>query len=359
MKVPYGGVIGIVVLILLSGCAQPQFSDEQWKQKTESARTSQLYDKHFQDGRFFNPWMKDSRRSFSALLTWRLSPKQSYTEEEETYLPKVLKNAKEQVLEHKDKDFILWIGHGTYLIKTGEIIWLLDPMFSQRAVLPARKTPPALTAADINALFPQVNVIISHNHYDHLDSDSIEDLSGNTHFYVPVGLKETLRDWQPSATITEMDWWDQIMLVEGFELHCLPAQHWSIRAFDAANASLWASYMIVTPKRTIYFGGDSGYFIGYREFGKKYEKIDYALLPTTAYHPRWFMHYAHMNVKEAVQAFFELGATYFVPTQWGTFRLGDNPAGYPMLDLKQHIKENQLDPQRFLILDIGQMLLLD
>lgn len=292
------------------------------------------------------------------LITWQLSSIQPYTEEEENHLPAVLKNAKAQILKNSGKDFILWIGHGSFLIRTGTHIWLLDPMFSKRALLPARKTPPALTAKDINELFSRVNVVMSHNHYDHLDADSIKALSDDTHFYVPLGLGETLRDWQPNAKTIEMDWWQKIELATGYELHCLPAQHWSRRAFETENGSLWASYMLVTPKWTIYFGGDSGYFVGYREFRKKYASIDYALLPTTAYHPRWFMSYPHMNVEEAVRAFFDLGANYFIPTQWGTFRLGDNPPGYPALELKRHIKRNRLNPQQFIDLEIGQLLLM-
>jgi len=359
MKTSVWLALFIAALILLTNCSQPNFNEEKWKQQVEATQTANLYNSHQADGQFFNPWMKDERRSFTALMRWRLSSRQPYTEEEEAYMPRVLDNAREKVLNSNNKDFLMWIGHGSYLIKTGKIIWLLDPIFSKRALLPARFTPPALTAKDINELFPQVNVIISHNHYDHLDADSIEDLSENAHFYVPLGLAETLRGWQPKAKITEMDWWDQIKLTDGIELHCLPAQHWSLRAFDSANSSLWASYMIISPNKTIYFGGDSGYFVGYREFGKKYPNIDYALMPTTAYHPRWFMHYAHMNVDEAIQAYIELGADYFIPTQWGTFRLGDNPPGHPALDLKRIIKQNQLDPQRFLLLDIGEMVLIN
>ncbi|MBU2453237.1 MAG: hypothetical protein KJ668_07980, partial [Proteobacteria bacterium] len=136
----------------------------------------------------------------------------------------------------------------------------------------------------------------------------------------------------------------------------LPAQHWSLRISQKRNRSLWASYLLVTPSATLFFGGDSGYFKGFREFGKKYPDIDYAFMATTAYHPRWFMHHQHMNVKEAVKGFEELGARFFIPTQWGTFHLGSEPAGYPGLDLNRHIKENRLDPARFNIMDIGQIL---
>ncbi|MCG6537286.1 MAG: MBL fold metallo-hydrolase, partial [Syntrophales bacterium LBB04] len=94
---------------------------------------------------------------------------------------------------------------------------------------------------------------------------------------------------------------------------------------------------------------------GYREIGRIYPNIDYALLPTTAYHPRWFMHYAHMNVEEAIYAFRDLGAKHMIPTQWGTFHLGNEPIGYAALDLKRTIKHKGLDPSRFIFMDIGQV----
>ncbi len=153
-----------------------------------------------------------------------------------------------------------------------------------------------------------------------------------------------------------MDWWEEIDLKKGSKLICLPAQHWSLRISQGRNQSLWASYLLITPSVTLYFGGDSGYFKGFREIGRKYPGIDYAFMATTAYHPRWFMHFQHMNIEEAIKGFEELGARTFIPTQWGTFHLGSEPAGYPGLDLTRHIEKNHLDPVRFAIMGIGEIL---
>ncbi len=352
-------VIGCAaILFLVSACTPPNFSESDWLEKVESARVEQLYEPHEIDGVFFNPWMKIRDRTIE-VLKWKLTNAQSYTAEEEQYLPRVLPDTKSKIQMAGDRDFIAWLGHGSFLIRTGKAIWLLDPMFSKRALLPARFTKPALTAQDINELFPMVNVVISHNHYDHLDEDSISALSESYTFYIPKGLQKTVIQWQPRAHIVEMDWWQKKTLGDGYEIHCLPAQHWSRRAFDGFNTSLWASYMFITPEKQIYFGGDSGYFIGYREFGRKYPNIKYALMPVTAYHPRWFMHEAHMNAREAIQAFQDLGGRYFIPTQWGTFRLGDNPPGYTALDLKRNIKTLSLNPKHYLIPEIGQLIMLD
>jgi L-ascorbate metabolism protein UlaG (beta-lactamase superfamily) len=344
----------ISLIFIIHGCTPPQFNEKEWRNKVESTQVSLLYEKHYKDGVFFNPWLR-SDRGFSDFLKWKFTSSATYTDKEETYLPVVRSDAKAQIQENLTTDFILWIGHNSYLIKTGTQVWLLDPIFSNRAMLPARVTPPALTVEDVNELFPEVNVIISHNHYDHLDANSIEALSSKYIFYVPLGLKNVLQDWQPHAKIVEMDWWDKVKISDDFELHALPAQHWSKRVTAGRDETLWASFMIITPKTILYFGGDSGYFIGYRVFGRQYPTIDYALLPITAYHPRWFMHEAHMNVEEAILAFQDLNAKYFIPTQWGTFHLGEEPPGYPGLDLKKHISQNRLDENKFLILDIGEL----
>jgi len=261
---------------------------------------------------------------------------------------------KERILSHPSGDFIAWIGHGTFLLRLNGAYWLTDPMFSDRALIPKRVTPPALSGEDFNDLAGDLNVIVSHNHHDHLDKKSIRSLPARAGFFVPLGIKNIVESVH-SGNIREMDWWDSIDAGNGTRIVCVPAQHWSRRLGQETNGTLWASFILVSPGATIYFGGDSGYFVGYRELGKRFPQIDYALMPTTAYHPRWFMHYAHLNAHEAVKAFQSLGAMFFIPTQWGAFHLGDEPPGYPALDLKRTIGEMGLDPSRFLIMDIGQI----
>jgi N-acyl-phosphatidylethanolamine-hydrolysing phospholipase D len=251
-------------------------------------------------------------------------------------------------------DFIAWIGHGTFLLRLQGEYWLTDPIFSERALLPKRVTPPAMAGKELRDLAPRVNVLISHNHYDHLDVESIRSLPEDSRIYLPLGLKNYVESFH-KGPVQELDWWQEIKLGEGKKIICLPAQHWSRRIGQGHNETLWASFLLSTPGVTIYYGADSGYFIGYREFGKKFPNIDYALLATTAYHPRWFMHYAHVNIPEVLDAFHDLGAHYFIPAQWGTFPLGDEPPGYPALDLRRTIRERNLDPSHFRILDIGQI----
>jgi len=329
----------------------PPFDEVHWRRIVEKQDPALLYAPHVKDGRFFNPWLPMEEKGFGALIRWKLSAKTSYTEKEEQFKPSQLPGLSER-LQQQRGDFIAWIGHNTFLIRVNGQYWLTDPIFSDRALLPKRKTPPALTIEEFNGAVKKLNVLISHNHHDHLDKNSIRKLPADTRIIVPLGLGKLIQSWGRSS-VQEMDWWKSLDVGLGITLVCLPAQHWSRRLGQGYNESLWASFLLISPSLKIYLGGDSGYFAGYREIGRKYPGIDYALLPTTAYHPRWFMHYAHLNAEETLYAFQDLRARWLIPTQWGTFRLGNEPIGYPVIDLRRAMKSRGFDASRVVILDLG------
>lgn len=350
-------ILTALALIFCFSCspgAKKNFSEIQWAQQVEETRIEDLYAPHVREGRFYAPWMEMGDKSFLDVLGWKLFSTTDYTEEERSFLPRVIPDTARRI-EQTPGDFILWIGHNTFLIRINNLYWLTDPIFSKRALLPARKTLPALTLEELNSIVKDLHILISHNHYDHLDRASIEGLPADSQVFVPMGLKDEVMAMN-KKNVQEMDWWEEKESPQGFKLICLPAQHWSMRLGQGRNKSLWASWMLVTPGTTLYFGGDSGYFKGFREIGRKYPGIDYAFMATTAYHPRWFMQYQHMNIPEAVKGFQELKARFFIPTQWGTFHLGSEPAGFPGLDLKRYRDQEGLDPSRFKIMDIGQIL---
>jgi N-acyl-phosphatidylethanolamine-hydrolysing phospholipase D len=343
----------------LTSClfAPQPFDEESWRIRVAQSDPADLYLPHEENGVFFNPWMVGEKGRFSQFIKWRLTQKADYTEQEETYLPELEPGTLERIEKiPQDQDFLVWIGHATFLIRLSGAYWLTDPMFSNRALLPSRLTPPALSLKDLEELSGPLNIIISHNHYDHLDTASLQALPAHARVFVPTGLEGYVSSHH-DGEVLELDWWEHVKQ-EDVLLTSLPAQHWSRRIGQGRNSTLWASYMLESSKVRVYFGGDSGYFVGYQEFGRTFEQIDYALLPITAYQPRWFMHYPHMNVEEAIQAFTDLKAHSFVPTQWGTFRLGDNPPGYPMLDLERQIYANGLDQKRYIRPHLGQVIIL-
>lgn len=350
-------ILCITTAYACSPAEKKNFSESEWTSRVEATNIEALYAPHFENGRFFSPWMKMPDKSFLDVLGWKLFSKTNYTEEEKKFLPQIIPDTAKRI-ESTKGDFILWIGHNTFLIRVKDQYWMTDPVFSKRALLPARLTPPAMTLKEINTMIKDVNVVISHNHYDHLDRATMKRLPVNANIFVPKGLGTYVMGMN-KENVHEMDWWEETETENGFKLICLPAQHWSLRINQGKNHSLWASWLLVTPELTIYFGGDSGYFKGFREIGRKYPGIDYAFMATTAYHPRWFMQFQHMNIKEAVKGFDELGAAFFIPTQWGTFHLGSEPAGFPGLDLRRYIRKNSLDASRFKIMNIGEILLVN
>jgi N-acyl-phosphatidylethanolamine-hydrolysing phospholipase D len=330
------------------------FDEGKWREQVESQKVEKLYATHFSDGQFFNPWMPMEHGGPWRFLEWRLASKAEYSEEEKNHRPQFIPELKKRIQAMPEGDFIVWIGHSTFLLRLQGDYWITDPMFSERALLPKRITPPAITGEELRELTPRLNVLISHNHYDHLDEASIRSLPRDSRIYVPLGLKKYVESIH-QGEVQELDWWQEVALGGGKKLICLPAQHWSRRIGQGFNETLWASFLLITPETSVYYGADSGYFIGYKEIGRRFPHIDYALLSTTAYHPRWFMHYAHKSIPEALDAFHDLGAEVFIPTQWGTFQLGDEPSGYPALDLTRTIEERKLDPSRFLLLDLGEI----
>ncbi|HXE96385.1 MAG TPA: MBL fold metallo-hydrolase, partial [Dongiaceae bacterium] len=182
------------------------------------------------------------------------------------------------------------LGHSTVLMKLHGAFWLTDPMFSYRAspvqfAGPERFHAPPI---DIDELPPIKGVVISHDHYDHLDYDSIMKLAGKTEYFLtPLGVGDILIDWGvPAAKVRQLDWWQGID-IGGIRFVATPARHFSGRGLFDRNKTQWASWTILAPDQRVFFSGDSGYFDGFRQIGEKYGPFDLTLMETGAYNENW------------------------------------------------------------------------
>ena len=251
---------------------------------------------------------------------------------------------------------ITWVGHATLLVQVDGLSVLTDPQWSDRAgptswLGPRRLGPPGLA---FEAL-PRIDVVvISHDHYDHLDLPTVKRLAA-THdplFIVPLGLKQWFAD-NGMTRVEELDWWQEREHA-GVRFVCVPAQHFSQRSFWDANRRLWASWAILGREKRLYFAGDTGYFAGFKEAGRRLGPFDVAALPIGAYVPAEIMKWVHVTPEESVQAFVDLGARTMVAMHWGTFDLADEPLGEPPVRVIAEIQRRSIEPSRAWILKIGE-----
>jgi L-ascorbate metabolism protein UlaG (beta-lactamase superfamily) len=230
---------------------------------------------------------------------------------------------------------VSWLGHSTALIEIDGYRVLTDPVWSERcspsdAIGPGRMHPPPLELA----MLPAVDaIVISHDHYDHLDFATVIELarSQRAPFFVPLGVGAHLRAWGiPDGRIVELDW-NERARVDELSLVCVPARHFSGRFFSR-NLTLWASWAIVGPGHRAYFAGDTGYTNSFRQIGSDYGPFDVTLMPVGAYNVSWPD--IHMNPQEAVRAHLDVNASTsgsgtLVPIHWCTFRLAPHPWDEP------------------------------
>jgi L-ascorbate metabolism protein UlaG (beta-lactamase superfamily) len=226
---------------------------------------------------------------------------------------------------------VSWFGHATALLEIDGYRVLTDPVWSERCspsdvVGPSRMHPPPVSLESLPALDA---IVISHDHYDHLDIDTILALARSqwAPFVVPLGVGSHLREWGiPDERIVELDW-NESTQIDELTLICTPARHFSGRFLNRFN-TLWASWAIIGPAHRAYFGGDSGYTKSFAEIGTEHGPFDVTLLPVGAYNR--VARDVHMNPEEAVQAHLDVHGGLLVPIHWCTFRLAPHPWAEPV-----------------------------
>ncbi len=251
---------------------------------------------------------------------------------------------------------ITWIGHATLLVQVDGLSILTDPQWSDRAgptswLGAKRLGPPGLA---FEAL-PRIDVVVvSHDHYDHLDLPTVKRLAAahDPLFVVPLGFKAWFAD-NGMTRVEELDWWQE-REHRGVRFVCVPAQHFSQRSLWDGNRRLWASWAIVGREKRLYFGGDTGYFSGFKEAGRRLGPFDVAALPIGAYLPPQIMKLVHLTPEEATQAFVDLDAKVMLGMHWGTFDLAEEPIDEPPVRMLADIRRRDIDPSRAWILKIGE-----
>jgi N-acyl-phosphatidylethanolamine-hydrolysing phospholipase D len=224
---------------------------------------------------------------------------------------------------------LTWIGHATFLVKLDGVTFLTDPMFSKRASPLSFAGPPRLVAPGVSLdALPRIDfALVSHDHYDHADIPSLRALAARgTRIVVPAGLADVVR--AAGAEATELRWWEQAD-VAGMRVHCVPAQHFCGRGLTDRNRRLWAGWVVEGRSRRFYHAGDTGFFGGFAEIGRRLGPLDLAAIPIGAYRPSAMMRPVHLDPEEAVQAALDLGAARVVGMHFGTFDLTDEPLDEP------------------------------
>ncbi len=249
---------------------------------------------------------------------------------------------------------ITYLRHACLLIKDIDRYILIDPVFWKILWFVRDFSP---LSFDLKEMPKPHHILITHGHYDHLNIASLRMFDKNTHLVTPMGYDRIFQGlrWKRRD---QLDWFDTISHA-GMEFTLLPSCHWTMRnPITGPNRSLWGSYLIKTASGfTILIAGDTGYYQGFKEIGQEFD-IDLAVFNVSAYEPRWYMKYGHMNPSEAVRAFQDLRAKHMTIIHWGTFRLGLDPVHFPPIHVREEMEKKGLN-DRFLLLNHGETLFYD
>ncbi|KAH9489073.1 hypothetical protein Btru_057712 [Bulinus truncatus] len=318
--------------------------------------------------RFENPW-KAWTYSFTKLFQFLFLTKGEGNSPNNENLDETLPVVKEDLslFETSPANGVrhMWIGHSTSLIQLDGVTFLTDPVFSERCtpcllnrvpVGPKRYRPPPCSIDEL----PHLDfVLISHNHYDHLDYNSVMLLNNRfgdkLQWFVPKGLKRWMND-SGCQNVTEMSWWQEQLVINNVRIVCTPCQHWCRRGIWDTNKVLWSSWCVLGPKHRFYFAGDTGYCNVFKTIGDLYGPFTLATIPIGAYNPRWMLAYQHVDPEEAIEIHKDVKAKHSIGIHWGTFPMGAKEFYLePKTKLQELLVQKGMDPSSFCAVNHGEI----
>ncbi|XP_067683792.1 N-acyl-phosphatidylethanolamine-hydrolyzing phospholipase D-like [Haliotis asinina] len=320
----------------------------------------------FENGRYRNPW--DTWRFNSLWNSIKFirggeNKEEPKIEELDRTLPIIKPNFEEFCIPPTTGVRYMWIGHASTLVQVDGVTILTDPIFSNRCspvqfMGPKRYRDPPCTIDEL----PHIDiVVISHNHYDHLDLFSVETLNRkygkNLRWYVPVGIGKWMSD-RGCENVVELSWWDEDIFTGRSEVKvvCTPCQHWCKRTVLDTNKALWSSWAVIGPKHSFFFGGDTGYCEAFKEIGWKYGNFTLAALPIGCFKPSWFLSPQHVGPQEAVQIHRDIKAVKSVGIHWGTFKMMAHEHYLePRETLTEEVSKAGLKPDDFVTVNHGEI----
>ncbi|MEW6630123.1 MAG: MBL fold metallo-hydrolase [Pseudomonadota bacterium] len=312
---------------------------------------------HFDGTLFFNPDGRPPAR-FADLLKWQFGGGRAKWP---ATWPSPYPQAKPDARIEGEALRLTMVGHASLLIQTAGLNILTDPVWSERAspftfAGPKRVNAPGIAFADL----PRIDlVLVSHNHYDHLDLATLKRLkqSHDPLVITPLGNDAIVGRAVPGMRLGAHDWGDRIDAGRGTAIHVEPAHHWSARGSRDRRMALWAGFVIEAAGGKIYFAGDTGFHdgINYRLMAEKHDGFRLAILPIGAYEPRWFMAPQHQNPEEAVQGMKLCNAAHAAGCHWGTFQLTDEPIHEPAMKLEEALAVEDVQPERFRAMRPGEV----
>jgi N-acyl-phosphatidylethanolamine-hydrolysing phospholipase D len=326
-------------------------------------------DAHHRGDRFQNNYLEFEPKGLGDLFKWRLDAARHDLPRPSAPAPRVAADTAFITANARAgaamEPAVTWIGHATMLAQIGGLNILTDPVFSERSsplsfAGPKRHVAPGLALSEL----PHVDVVlISHNHYDHLDAASVDALAaqpgGPPFFVVPLGIKRWFAE-RGIARVVELDWWQSTSL-GSTEIFFVPAQHWSGRSLTDRMKTLWGGYAVFAPDFQLYFAGDTAYSKDFADIHRRFAArqgagrgFDLALIPIGAYEPRWFMSTQHANPAEAVQIHLDLAASRSVGIHWGTFQLTDESLDEPPRALAAAARAHGLAEDAFTVMAVGE-----